>query len=61
MSWLLGPCKSSWILLFSHLVGDLSLGRGLAPAGDVGAVKDPENIHNHNLSTVCIIIMELWF
>ena len=34
--------------IFAHLVGNLSLGGGLAPAGDVGAVKDPENILNQS-------------
>ena len=32
------------LILIFHLVGDLCLGGCLAPAGDVGTVKDPENI-----------------
>ena len=35
-------------MLCPHLVGQLGLGGGLAAAGDVGTVKDSENIFSVN-------------
>ena len=35
-------------MLGPHLVGQLGLGGGLAAAGDVGTVKDSENIFSVN-------------
>ena len=35
-------------MLYPHLVGQLGLGGGLAAAGDVGTVKDSENIFSVN-------------
>ena len=43
--------------IFPHLVGDLGLGRGLAPAGNVGSVKDPKNISSSGLIPDGVLVL----